>query len=416
MAIIFNRFKNAISAFMGRDPTTVPYYEYGSGSAYRPAPRLSTNTLRSIVTSVYNQIAVDAAAIDIKHVRLEEEKYNETIYDSLNRVLSKEANIDQTGRKLIQYAVLSMLDEGVVALIPTLADVSDIFNEHPNKIYEVRVAKIVEWFPRHIRVEVYNDLTGQPVQLVYKKEICPIIENPFYNIMNEPNSTAKRLMKVLGQLDKTNESNSAGKLDLIIQLPYTIKSEARRKQAEMRRTEIEKQLTGSQYGIAYTDATEHIVQLNRSLENNLWEQAEKLKDDLFNQLGFSQSIFDGTADEKTMLNYYNRTIEPILTTITEEIERKWLTTTATSQGQAIKFFRDPFKLVPVAQIAEIADKFTRNEIMTSNEMRSVMGLRPANDPKADELRNSNLNHPDEKLELQQQNSKSTNNLVKEETE
>lgn len=414
MAVIFNRFKNAISAFMGRDPT-LSYDEYGMGSTYRPAPRLSTNTLRSIVASVYNQIAVDAAAIDIKHVRLEEEKYKETIYDSLNRVLSKEANIDQTGRKLIQYAVLSMLDEGVIAIVPTLADVDDIFTEQPKKIYEVRVAKIVEWFPRHIRVELYNDLTGQPVQLIYKKEISVIIENPFYNIMNEPNSTAKRLMKVLGQLDKTNESSSAGKLDLIIQLPYTIKSEARRKQADMRRKDIENQLTGSQYGIAYTDATEHIVQLNRSLENNLWEQAEKLKDDLFNQLGFSQSIFDGTADEKTMLNYYNRTIEPILTTITEEIERKWLTTTATSQGQAIRFFRDPFKLVPVAQIAEIADKFTRNEIMTSNEMRSVMGLRPANDPKADELRNSNLNHPDEKLELQQ-NSKSTNISEKEETE
>ena len=414
MAVIFNRFKNAISAFMGRDPT-LSYDEYGMGSTYRPAPRLSTNTLRSIVASVYNQIAVDAAAIDIKHVRLEEEKYKETIYDSLNRVLSKEANIDQTGRKLIQYAVLSMLDEGVIAIVPTLADVNDIFTEQPKKIYEVRVAKIVEWFPRHIRVELYNDLTGQPVQLIYKKEISVIIENPFYNIMNEPNSTAKRLMKVLGQLDKTNESSSAGKLDLIIQLPYTIKSEARRKQADMRRKDIENQLSGSQYGIAYTDATEHIVQLNRSLENNLWEQAEKLKDDLFNQLGFSQSIFDGTADEKTMLNYYNRTIEPILTTITEEIERKWLTTTATSQGQAIRFFRDPFKLVPVAQISEIADKFTRNEIMTSNEMRSVMGLRPANDPKADELRNSNLNHPDEKLELQQ-NSKSTNNLEKEETE
>lgn len=413
--MIFSRFKNAVSAFMGRDPTILPPGYYGN--AYRPdTPRLTTNTLRSIVTSVYNQIAVDSAAIDIKHVRLEDDKYKETIDDSLNRVLTKEANIDQTGRKLIQSAVLSMLDEGVVAIVPTLADSDDIFNAHPKNLYEARVAKIVEWFPRHIRVEIYDDITGQTTQLIYKKSISVIIENPFYSIMNEPNSTAKRLMRVLGQLDKTNESNSAGKLDLIIQLPYTIKSPARRKQAEMRRKDIEAQLTGSQYGIAYTDATEHIVQLNRSLENNLWEQAEKLKDDLFNQLGFSQSIFDGTADEKTMLNYYNRTIEPILTTITEEIERKWLTLTAVSQGQAIKFFRDPFKLVPVAQIAEIADKFTRNEIMTSNEMRAVMGLEPANDPKADELRNSNLNHPDEKLELQQQNSKSTNNLVKEETE
>lgn len=414
--MIFSRFKNAVSAFMGRDPTILPP-TYSYGNAYRPdMPRLTTNTLRSIVTSVYNQIAVDAAAIDIKHVRLEDGKFKETIDDSLNRVLTKEANIDQTGRRLIQSAVLSMLDEGVIAIVPTLADTKNIYNEHPDKIYEVRVAKIVEWFPRHVRVEIYNDLTGDRTELIYKKEVVSIIENPFYSIMNEPNSTAKRLMRVLGQLDKTNESNSAGKLDLIIQLPYTIKSPARRKQAEMRRKDIEQQLTGSQYGIAYTDATEHIVQLNRSLENNLWEQAEKLKDDLFNQLGFSQSIFDGTADEKTMLNYYNRTIEPILTTITEEIERKWLTLTAVSQGQAIRFFRDPFKLVPVAQIAEIADKFTRNEIMTSNEMRSVMGLEPSKDPKADELRNSNLNHPDEKLEAQQQTSKSTNNLVKEETE
>lgn len=413
--MILNRFKNAVSAFMSRDPTYMPpVYSYGSASPPQ-IPRLTTNTLRSIVTSVYNKIAVDSAAIDIKHVRLEDGKYKETIDDSLNRVLTKESNIDQTGRKLIESAILSMLDEGVVAIVPTLADTDDIFNKPANKIYEVRVGKIVEWFPRHVRVELYNDITGDTVQLIYKKSLVAIIQNPFYPIMNEPNSTAKRLTRVLGQLDKTNESNSAGKLDLIVQLPYTIKSPARRKQAELRRKEIERQLTGSQYGIAYTDATEHIVQLNRSLENNLWEQAEKLKDDLFNQLGFSQSIFDGTADEKTMLNYYNRTIEPILTTITEETERKWLTLTAVSQGQAIKFFRDPFKLVPVAQIAEIADKFTRNEIMTSNEMRSVMGLEPAKDPKADELRNSNLNHPDEKLELELQQQKSSNNVVKEET-
>lgn len=395
MATFGERLTRAWDAFREREPTNP--FEYGPGyvSTIRPdRPRLSRNNLKTIVASVYNQIAVDCAAINVKHVRLEDGNYKETIDSRLNYALTKSANLDQTGRAFMRDVVISMLDEGVVALVP----VETYKNPKRTDSYDVmkiRTGRIVEWFPRHIRAEVYNEEIGQKQSILLEKRIVPIIENPFFAIMNEPNSTAQRLLRVLNQLDRTNEQNSAGKLDLIIQLPYLIRSEGRKKQAESRRKEIENQLTGSQHGIAYTDGTEKVIQLNRAIENNLWQQAQELTDDLYNQLGFSQSIFDGTADEKTLLNYYNRTIEPILSEIVEEMERKWLSTTAQTQGQAIRYFRDPFKLVPVQQLAEIADKFTRNEIMSSNEIRSVIGMKPSEDPKADELRNSNLNHPDE---------------------
>lgn len=391
-----DRFKNAWYAFQGRDPTPEWDLQMGYATSFRPDRiQLSRNNLKSVVSSVYNQIAVDCSKIVVRHVRLDEnEKYLETINDSLNRALTKEANIDQTGKALIQDTVLSLLDEGTVAIVPMVVDV-DPKNTDSYKICEVRVGKILQWRPYHVFVEVYDDLTGQKKQRWFEKRVTAIIENPFYETMNEPNSTAKRLIKVLNQLDRTNEENSAGKLDLIVQLPYLVKGESRLKQAEKRRKDIEAQLTGSQYGIAYIDGTEKIIQLNRGVENNLWTQAVELKADLYNQLGFSDSIFNGTADEQTMLNYYDRTIEPIMSAIVENMERKWISKTAETQRQAIRYFKDPFKLVPVSKIAEIADKFTRNEIMSSNEIRSVIGIKPSSDPKADELRNANLNHPDE---------------------
>lgn len=418
MAIIGDRLKKAWNAFLGRDPTT-PLWE---GFAYSSRPdrrRGRVANLRTMVTSVYNQIAVDCASIRIRHVRLnEDDQYEETIPSTLNRVLTLEANIDQTGRDLIKDTVYSLLDEGCIAVVPIDTDV-DPNRTDSYKIYSLRVGKITEWMPRHVRVNVYNDATGVYEDVVFEKRVACIIENPFYEIMNEPNSTAQRLMRTINQLDKANDNYSSGKLDLIIQLPYVIKSEAQKKQAERRRKSIEAQLSTSARGIAYTDGTERIVQLNRSVENTLWEQAKDLEAKLYNQLGFCEAIFNGTADEKTMLNYYNRTIEPILSAIVENMERKWISRTAQAQRQAIRFFREPFKLVPVAQLADIVDKFTRNEVMSSNEFRSVIGLKPSDDPKADELRNSNLNHPDEEVsnnsgnvenQLVPVNSKSTGNL------
>lgn len=393
----FDRFKNAWNAFKGRDPTP-PYSFYTSYVSSRPDRiRFSTNNLRSIVSAVYNQIAVDCSLININQVLIDREhddRYIKTIMSSLNRAISKDANVDQTGREMIREAVKIMLDEGAVAIVP-ISTSEDPMKTESYKIYELRVGRIKAWYPRSIRVEVYNEDTGVKKELVLDKSYVAIVENPFYDIMNEPNSTAKRLRRVLDQLDRYNEQNSAGKLDMIIQLPYMIKSEARRKQAEQRRKDIETQLTNSQYGIAYTDGTERIVQLNRSLENNLWQQAKDLEEQLYNQLGFSKSIFDSTADEKTLLNYNNRTLEPIMVALTEEMERKWISRTAQTQGQAIRFFDDPFRLVPVAQLAEIADKFTRNEIMTSNEIRAIIHMKPVDNQRADELRNANLNHPDE---------------------
>lgn len=393
MAISFgSRLKHVWNAFMNRAPT-VNYY---GGNSYRPnRRRFSRGVDRSIITSVYNRIAMDAAAIKIQHVRLDEnERFLEEVPSGLNNCLSIEANIDQSGRTFLQDAVMSMLDEGCVALVPIDKEVEPSESDEYD-ILTIRTGKIVDWFPKHIRVNVYNDRTGEHEDLIFPKKDVAIIENPFYAVMNEPNSTLQRLVRKLNLLDAVDEQSNSGKLDLIIQLPYVIKSEARRKQAEQRRKDIEDQLSGSKYGIAYTDGTERVVQLNRPVENHLMSQIEYLTSMLFSQLGITQSILDGSADDKTMLNYYSRVIEPILSAITDELKRKFLSEDARKERQSIEFFRDPFKLVPVNNIAEIADKFTRNEIMTSNEIRQIVGMKPSKDPKADELRNSNLSEPKE---------------------
>lgn len=388
-----SRFKNAWNAFLNRDPT-LGFRDIGTGYSYRPDRfRLTRGNERSIVTSVYNRIALDVAAIDIQHVKLDSEGRFCSVVDSgLNNCLSIEANIDQTGRAFIQDAVMSMMDEGCIAIVPVDTD-DDPDDTTGYQILSMRVGRIKDWYPKHVRVELYNESTGRKQDIIVPKDTVAIVENPLYAVINEPNSTMQRLIRKLNLLDAVDEQSSSGKLDLIIQLPYVIKSDARRKQAEQRRKDIEKQLAGSKYGIAYTDGTEKITQLNRSLENNLMKQIEYLTSMLYSQLGITQSILDGTADDKTMLNYYNRTIEPIISAIVDEMKRKFLSKTARSQNKSIKFFRDPFKLVPVADLAEIADKFTRNEIATSNEMRQVIGWKPSDDPKADELRNSNLSHP-----------------------
>lgn len=388
-----SRLKHAWNAFLNKDPTSF-YRDIGVGHSYRPdRPRLTRGNERSIVTSVYNRIALDAAAINVQHVRLDENnRFLSVIESGLNGCLTVEANVDQTGRAFIQDAVMSMLDEGSVAIVP----VDTTFNPESTNSYDInsmRTGKILDWYPNHIRVRVYNEKTGLKEDIEVPKRTVAIVENPLYAVMNEPNSTMQRLVRKLNLLDVVDEQSSSGKLDLIIQLPYVIKTEARRQQAENRRKDIENQLAGSKYGIAYTDGTEHITQLNRSVENNLMKQIEYLTSMLYSQLGITQSILDGTADDKTMLNYYNRTIEPILSAIVDEMKRKFLTKTARSQLQSILFFRDPFKLVPVNEISEIADKFTRNEIMTSNEIRQIIGIKPAEDPKADELRNKNLSTP-----------------------
>ncbi|MBQ4396094.1 MAG: phage portal protein [Clostridia bacterium] len=386
-----NRLKHAWNAFMNRDPTPYPR-DMGIGYSYRPdRPRLSGGNERSIVTAVYNRIALDVAAVDVMHVRLDENgRFLETIPSGLNNCLTLEANIDQTGRAFMQDIVMSMMDEGCVAVVP----IDTSLNPSVTGSYDIetmRVGKILEWYPKHIKVRLYNDRRGQKEDITIPKSMAAIIENPLYAVMNEPNSTMQRLIRKLNLLDVMDEKNSSGKLDLIIQLPYVIKSSARKQQAEERRQDIEHQLSGSKYGIAYTDGTERITQLNRPVENNLMSQIEYLTNMLFSQLGLTQGILDGSADEKTMLNYYNRTTEPILSAITNEMKRKFLTKTARSQRQSIQFFRDPFRLVPVAEISEIADKFTRNEIMSSNEIRQIIGMKPSDDPKADELRNKNLN-------------------------
>lgn len=392
---ISDRLQYAWNAFMNRDPT-YNYQDLGNSYSIRPdRPRFTRGNERSIVTSVYNRIALDVSAISIQHVRLDDNgRFKEQMNTSLNSCLTLSANTDQTGRAFIQDAVMSMLDEGCVAIVPidttTDPNISDSYD-----ILTMRTAKILDWYPNHVRIRVYNEKTGRQEETIVPKKMVAIVENPLYAVINEPNSTMQRLVRKLSLLDVTDEQTASGKLDLIIQLPYVIKTEARRQQAEERRKSIEMQLAGSKYGIAYTDGTERITQLNRSLENNLMKQIEYLTSMLYSQLGITQSILDGTADEKTMLNYYSRTIEPIISAIVDEMKRKFLTKTARSQHQSIAFFRDPFKLVPVNDIAEIADKFTRNEIMTSNEIRQIVGMKPSNDPKADKLINSNLNHPDE---------------------
>lgn len=387
---LMDRLKHAWNIFKNKDPTQVNWI-IGPSYGYRPdRMRYTRGNERSIVTAVYNRIAMDVAAVNLKHIRLDEnDRYKETIDSGLNNCLSVEANLDQTGRAFIQDLVASMLDEGCVAAVPTDAD--DEPEDSGNfKVYTLRTGKILEWYPRHVKVEVYNEQEGQRQQIIIQKSTVPLIENPMYSVMNEPNSIYQRLVRKLTLLDVVDEQTSSGKLDLIIQLPYIIKTAARREQAEKRRRDIEKQLSEGKYGIAYTDGTERITQLNRPVENNLMKQIEYLTSMFFSQLGITQSILDGTADEKTMLNYYNRTIEPILSAIADEMKRKFLTPTARSQKQTIAYFRDPFKLVPVNDIAEIADKFTRNEIMTSNEIRQVIGMKPSSDPNADVLRNKNL--------------------------
>lgn len=390
-----DRVRHSWNAFVNKDPTST-HVTYNNGSYYRPdRVRLTRGNERSIVTSVFNRIALDVAAIDIKHCKLDEnDRFKEIIKSKLNDCLSLEANIDQTSRAFVQDIVMSMFDEGCVALVPV--DTTD----DPNitgafDIETMRTGRITEWYPRHVKVNVYNDMTGKKEDILISKRAIGIIENPLYAVMNEPNSTLQRLTRKLVLLDAVDEQTSSGKLDLIIQLPYTIKSPTRKGQADERRHEIERQLTGSKYGIAYIDGTEKITQLNRPVENNLMKQVEYLTSMLYSQLGITQTILDGTADDKTMLNYYSRTIEPIISAIVDEINRKFITKTARTQRQAVLFFRDPFKLVPVNDLAEIADKFTRNEIMTSNEIRQVVGIKPSSDPKADKLVNSNISQPAE---------------------
>ena len=390
-----SRLKHAWNAFVNNRDPTLSYHDAGMGYTYRPdRPRLTRGNERSIVTSVYNRIALDVAAINIQHCKLDENgRLLSTMDSKLNKCLTLEANLDQTGRAFIQDAVMSMLDEGCVAIVPVETTLNPTVTESYD-IVNLRTAKILEWFPQHIRVRLYNERTGQKEEIMLSKKNVAIVENPLFAVINEPNSTMQRLIRKLSLLDVTDEQTASGKLDLIIQLPYIIKTDTRRQQAEQRRKDIEMQLAGSKYGIAYTDGTEKITQLNRSLENNLMKQVEYLTNLLFSQLGMTQSILDGTADDKTMLNYYTRTIEPIIAALADEMKRKFLSKTARSQHQSIMFFRDPFKLVPVNDIAEIADKFTRNEIMTSNELRQIVGMKPSDDPKADKLINSNLNQPE----------------------
>lgn len=396
---IRDRLQHAWNAFVYNDNTYVDPQNLGGLSTFKPdRVHFSRGVERSIVTSVYNRLALDVSSIAIKHVRLDENgRFKEEVDSGLQNCLNVEANIDQTGRAFLQDVVMSMLDEGCVAIVPVDTTI-DPAKSGSYEINTMRTGKILEWYPAHVRVRVYNDRKGIHEEVVLPKSAVAIIENPLYAVINEPNSTMQRLIRKLNLLDVVDEQTSSGKLDLIIQLPYVIKSEARRKQAEERRKDIEMQLAGSKYGIAYTDGTERITQLNRPAENNLMKQVEYLTSMLYSQLGLTQSIMDGSADDKTMLNYYNRTVEPIIAAITDEIKRKFLTKTARSQKQTIMYFRDPFKLTPVLDLAEIADKFTRNEIMTSNEIRQIVGMKPADDPSADELRNKNLNQSNQEVD------------------
>lgn len=395
---IGDRLAHAWNAFMNRDPTTSNIY---SGSSYFNRPdrtRLRTGTERSIINAIYNRLSLDTASMDIRHVRLDDNgRYIETIDSYFNECLTLSANMDQTSRMFMQDVAMSLLDEGSVAIVP----VDTTFNPNITSSYDIlslRTGKILEWFPQHVKIRVYDENEGVKKDVIISKKNVALIENPYYSIMNAHNSTLQRLIRKLNILDAIDEQSGSGKLDMIIKLPYAIKGTTRQRQAEERRKKIEDQLTDSKYGIAYIDGTESITQLNRPVENNLMKQIEYLTNLLFSQLGLTQAILDGTADEKTMLNYYNRTIEPILSAITDEMKRKFLTKTARTQGQTIQFFRDPFKLVPVTEIAEIADTLTRNEIASSNEIRQIMGWKPSSDPKADELRNSNISAPNDERE------------------
>ena len=410
------RLKHAWDVFRSREPTTT-YQDTGPGYSYRPdRPRFTRGKERTIITSIYNRIAVDVASININHCRIDENgRYAETIDSTLNQCLNIEANIDQTGRAFMQDVVMSMLDEGCVAIIPVDTSIDPSESASYN-ILSMRTGKILEWYPKHVRVQVYNDRVGKKEEIILPKSMVAIIENPLFAVMNEPNSTMQRLIRKLSLLDLVDEQSGAGKLDMIIQLPYVIKSEARKQQAEARRKDIEEQLANSKYGIAYADGTEKIVQLNRSLENNLLKQVEYLTNLLYSQIGFDQTVLDGTASEETMLRYQSRIIEPIVSAIVDELKRKFLTKTARSQKQTIRFFIDPFKLVTISNIAGIADTFTRNEIMTSNEVRQIIGLKPSDDPKADKLVNSNMPQPEDENKDKssgQTGEESTDNAVDE---
>ena len=400
MPTLRKRIKNAWNVFTSRDPTEQPvFHDYGISYGYKPDRiRLTRGNERSIVNAVYNRIAIDVASIDVKHVKTDEnDVFIEETDSFLNDVLQTEANIDQTGRNLMIDAVISLLDEGVIAIVPV--DIDEDEETDSFDVLSLRVAKIIQWYPEHVKVRVYNEKTGYKQDIVINKRSVCIVENPFYSVMNEPNSTLQRLIRKLNLLDAIDEQTGSGKLDIIIQLPYVIKTEAIKKQAEDRRKDIEAQLAGSKYGIAYTDGTERITQLNRPAENNLLTQIEYLTSMLYSQLGITEEVLNGTADEKTMLNYYNRTIEPIMSAIIDEMKRKLLTWNARKEGQSIKFFRNPFKLVPVTEMAEIADKFGRNEILAPNEIRGIVGFKPSDDPQANELRNRNISQSNEEIEI-----------------
>jgi len=399
MAKITDRLKHAWNAFNGRSSTVENPFGYGASTSYRPDrfSQIFTINDRSLMTALYNRIAIDVAAVPIKHVR--ENKNHQMVGEiesSLNSIFNLEANLDQTGRSFVQDIVMSMCDEGVVAVVPTDTSENPKFSDSYD-ILKMRVGKIIEWYPSDVKVKLYNERSGKKEDIVVSKYDTAIIENPLYSVMNEPNSNAKRLMRKLALLDKIDERGASGKLDMLIQLPYVVKTETKQEQANSRRKAIEDQLVNSKYGIAYIDGSEKVIQLNKSLENNLLSQIEYLTKTLLGQLGITQEVFNGTADEKAMLNYYNRTVEPMLAAITDEFKRKFLTKTARTQGQSIHYIRQPFRLVPVDQVAEIADKFTRNEILSSNELRSIMGYTPVDDPRADELRNKNLNQSNEEI-------------------
>ena len=390
-----DRLVHSWNAFMNRDPT-YNHTNHGPGYSQRPdRPRLTRGNERTIVTAIVNRIALDVSALTLSHCKVDEnDRFIENINSSLNKCLNLEANLDQTGRAFIQDVVMSMLDEGCVAIVPVETDTDPTFT-NAYDILSMRVGKIIEWYPKSVKVQLYDERDGEKKEIIVPKRTVSIIENPMYAVMNEPNSTMRRLMRKLALLDAVDEQSSAGKLDLIIQLPYQVKTDLKREIAAKRKKDLEDQLTDSKYGVAYIDSTERVTQLNRPLENNLMKQIEYLTNLLYSQLGITQSILDGTADEQTMLNYHSRTIEPIISAIVDEMKRKFLSKTARTQMHTIKFFRAPFKLVPINNIADIADKFTRNEIMTSNEIRQIIGMKPSDDPKADQLINSNLNHPEE---------------------
>lgn len=403
MANIVQRFRSGWNAFLGRDPTNVlhsqPGVEYYGYSSRPDRRRFTGGNQRSIVASIYNRIALDVASINFKHASLDDNGgYADVINSGLNECITREANTDQTGRALLQDIIQSVFDEGVVAVVPTDSDYDPTTLSEHFDVLRLRTGKIIAWYPSEVVVHLYNERTGKFQDVRLPKSMVAIIENPFYSIMNESNSVLQRLIRTINRLDALNEQSTSGKLDLIIQLPYVVRSEQKKIEANTRREELERQLSGSKYGVAWVDGTEHVTQLNRAVENNLWEQVKDLQAQLYNQLGLTQAVIDGTADESVMINYYNNTISPLCTAICDEFNRKFLSKTARSKGQSVVFYRDPFKLVPVSQLAEIADKFRRNEIMTSNEIRAEIGLRPSSESNANELRNPNLNKSDAEMD------------------